>query len=178
MDDTLVGRAVYLLARSLALLGGIVLILIVGIVTISIIGRAFIPLGLRPIPGDTELVQAGMVLAIFAFLPWCQLSRGHALVAILTDRFPARATAMLEFLMDAVLTLASAYIAWRIYYGMLDKISFREQTFILRLPVWWSYASGFAGAVVMVVVGVYCTVRSAANAFSANPVRPVAGGAE
>ena len=41
----------------------------------SIVGRALsgLGLGLGPVPGDFELVEAGTALAVFCFLPWCHL---------------------------------------------------------------------------------------------------------
>lgn len=176
MDDTLAGRAVHGLARLVALAGGAVLVVVVAVTVVSIVGRLLIPVGLSAIPGDFEIVQAGMLFAVFAFLPWCHLVRGHALVAILTDRFPARATALLEFLWDLVMLGASSFIAWRLYAGLLDKLSFRESTFILRLPVWIIYAAGMVGAAVFVVIALYCAVRSGRNALSAAPLRPLGGG--
>ena len=67
-------RAVYALSLLFALLGGAVLIVLTLLTVASVSGRALIPLGLGPLPGDFELVEAGVAFAVFAFLPWCQLS--------------------------------------------------------------------------------------------------------
>lgn len=176
MDDSLVGRCVYGLARLTALAGGAVLVVVMLVTVVSIAGRMMIPLGLGAILGDFEIVQAGMLFAIFAFLPWAHLVRGHALVAILTDRFPVRLNALLELLWDIVMLAVAAFIAWRLHAGLLDKQAFGESTFILRVPLWYIYAAGLAGAVVFVVVAAYCAARSAGNAFGAEPVRPAGGG--
>ncbi|MEM6311833.1 MAG: hypothetical protein AAF754_17515, partial [Pseudomonadota bacterium] len=73
------------LARVLAYLGGIVLTAIAIMTVISTIGRAFVGLqiGLGPIPGDFELVEAGTAVAIFCFMGWCQLNQGHVTVDVL-----------------------------------------------------------------------------------------------
>ena len=69
----------------------LVLCVVVVIVTvISVIGRALIPLGLSAVPGDYEIVQSGVLFAIFCALPMTQYLRGHADVSMLTDYFPAR----------------------------------------------------------------------------------------
>jgi TRAP-type C4-dicarboxylate transport system permease small subunit len=172
MDKTLAGRLVRGLARYTAISGGAVLIVITLTTIASVIGRALIPLGLGAIPGDFEIVQGGMLFAIFAFLPWCHLERGHAIVAILTDRLPGRFTAFVEFVWDLAMLLASAFIAWRLGVGLLDKFGNKESTFILRMPVWVIYTAGSVGATIFVVVAIYCAVRSGRNALFADPSRP------
>ena len=54
-----VGRALYFVARILAIIGGFVLSALAAITTVSIIGRA-IP-GVGPIYGDFEIVALGSV---------------------------------------------------------------------------------------------------------------------
>lgn len=178
MDETPVGRFVRAIARFLALAGGMVMIGLTVVTVLSIIGRALIPVGLSAIPGDFEIVQAGMLFAIFAFLPWCHLERGNAIVAILTDRFPVRFNAIAEFIWDVVMLVAAAFIAWRLWVGMMDKLGNSESTFILRMPVWPLYGLGMVGAIVFVIIALYCAVRSGQNATSANPRRPASEIAE
>jgi TRAP-type C4-dicarboxylate transport system permease small subunit len=173
VDETRIGRAVRALAAVVAITGGLVLIAITATTVISIVGRILIPLGLKPIPGDVEIVQAGMLFAILCFMPWAHLTRGHAIVAILTDRFPTRFNAILEFLMDVLMLAVAGFIIWRFQAGLFDKIGNRESSFILRYPIWWSYAAGLVGLVTFMIVAAYCAVRSGRNAFSAHPVRPL-----
>jgi TRAP-type C4-dicarboxylate transport system permease small subunit len=175
MDSTLVGRLVHGLARSVAIAGGVVLCIVVGIVVISVIGRALIPFGLSAVPGDFEIVQFGVLFAIFCALPLTQFLRGHADVSILVDTLPVRAVVIIEFVMDVLMLLATVFILWRFGVGMVDKYQNREMTFILHMPLWWTYAGGMLGAVCMVIVSAYCVVRSFANAISRNPIKPEAG---
>lgn len=178
MDNSVVDRAVFRLARSIAILGGVVLSAVVVIVVASVIGRALIPFGLSAIPGDFEIVQAGVLFAVFAFLPWCHLERGHAIVAIVTDNFPVRLSAIAEFVWDVVMLIAATFIAWRLWAGLLDKVGNHESTFILHVPLWIVYSGGLVGAVVFVVVALYCVVRSGRNAASASPAKPLSGTGE
>ncbi len=178
MDETPIGRFVTRLAGLVAMAGGIALVFAALITVASVIGRSLIGMGLSPVPGDVELVQAAMLFSVFAFLPWCHLERGHAIVAILTDRFPVRIAAGLEALWDALMLVAAGFIAWRLGVGLMDKLGNREATFILGIPVWIVYALGLLGAVVGVLVAAYCAVRSARNAGSARPIPPVGGGSE
>ena len=96
-------------ARLMAICGGLVLTVLIVLICISVIGRslngllhgwigALVPgvsawaldLGVGPINGDFELVEAGVAFAIFAFLPLCQISAGHASVDIFTAKLPTR----------------------------------------------------------------------------------------
>lgn len=175
MDNSVVGRAVFWLARFMAIAGGLVLSVVVVIVVTSVIGRALIPLGLSAVPGDFEIVQFGVLFAIFSALPLTQYLRGHADVSVLVDHFPVRAVVVIEFVMDLLMLLATGFILWRFGAGMVDKYGNREVTFILHAPVWWTYAAGMVGAVTMVIVSAYCAVRSFLNATSRNPEKPEAG---
>jgi TRAP-type C4-dicarboxylate transport system permease small subunit len=181
IDNTALGRLVHVLAKYTALAGGAVLVAFMLVTVASIAGRALLPLndlfGARifgPIPGDYELAEAGMAFAVFAFLGWCTLTRGHAVVSLVTDRLPLRLNAAIELLMDTLMLAAAIFIAWRHGAGMLDKLGYGETSFILRFPIWWAYAAGMIGAAVWVLVLFYCVARSAQNAAAARPERPEA----
>lgn len=171
------GRALEALARLLAYGGGLILVGISLLTVASIVGRALIGLGLGPITGDFELVEAGCAVAIFAFLPWCQLRRGHVTVDIIADRFPPRIKAISGLVGDALIALASAVIFWRLWlgfgekfpygadgvrglFGMGTKPFFPETTYELELPVWIPYALAVTGAAVFLLVSLYTVWRS------------------
>jgi TRAP-type C4-dicarboxylate transport system permease small subunit len=175
MDETKLGRGVYGLARYVAIAGGVVLTAIVIITVLSVVGRAFIWAGLGSIRGDYELVEAGVGFAIFAFLPWTHLTRGHAVVSVFTDFLSARANAWIMVVSDALMLAIAAFIAWRHWLGTVDKFNYGETTLLLRMPLWWAYAAGMVGAVVFVVVAVYVLVRSVREALSDNPPHPTQG---
>ncbi|MGY6709480.1 MAG: TRAP transporter small permease [Rhizobiaceae bacterium] len=142
-------------ARALAILGGVVLVVITIITVISITGRAFIWAGLRPVPGDFELVEAGVGFAVFAFLPWCQINRGHATVDIFTSFLPDQVNRHIDIAAEVLMTVAITFIAWRLWFGLQDKIRYGETTFILQFPVWWAFAACMVAAAIAVVVSFY-----------------------
>jgi len=145
------------LARLMAILGGIVLALLTIMTVVSIGGRSLISFGLGPVPGDFELVEAGAAFAVFAFLPWCQLNRGHATVDLFTNYLPAGVNRWIDLVSETLMTIVFVVLAWRLWVGMMDKIRYQETTFILQYPVWWGFASAMIGAVVCVIVSVYMT---------------------
>jgi TRAP-type C4-dicarboxylate transport system permease small subunit len=143
------------LARWLAMIGGVSLILVTLMTVVSITGRAFIWAGLRPVPGDFELVELGTAIAVFSFLPWCQLNRGHATVDVFTSFLSERANRVIDLVTEIVMTLVMLLFAWRLWHGMLDKIRYNETTFILQYPIWWGYAAAMVALVVGVIVSVF-----------------------
>lgn len=147
------------LARLLAVLGGLVLVAVTVLTVASITGRAFTRQGLGPVPGDFELVEALTAFAVFAFLPWCQLRRGHATVDVFTRLFPERANRLIDLVCEILMTAVVVLIAWRLWHGVADKLRYQETTFILQFPLWWSYAAAFGAAAAGVVVSVYAVLQ-------------------
>lgn len=163
------------LARFMAILGGVILTALVILTCISIAGRLLngflhgdfmesvapgfaqwaLDLGIGPVTGDFELVEAGVAFAIFAFIPLCQITAGHASVDIFTDRMPASVNRFLRMVTETVFAAVLILIAWKLFDGMMAKKSYNETSFLLQFPIWWSYAASLVGAVLAAIVGVY-----------------------
>lgn len=118
-----------------ALAGGALLVAVVAINVASVLGAAF---G-ATFPGDFELTEVGVAIAAFAFLPWCQLSRGNVSADIFTSRWPQRRISALRFLSDSVAGLVSVLLFWRMYLGMLDQMQYGYTTTILQFPHWIAF---------------------------------------
>ncbi len=58
---------IYRLSRWTAVVGGVVLVALMLMVVASVAGRALIGVGLAPVPGDFELVEVGVGIAVFFF---------------------------------------------------------------------------------------------------------------
>lgn len=139
---------IYRLSQWTAIVGGVVLVMLAVMIVASITGRALIGLGLGPVPGDFELVEAGTALAVFFFLPWTYLRGGHATVDLLYTRLPAWAQRGIVLVSDTLMLAVWLVLTWKLYEGMAEKKQYMETTFILQMPVWWAYAACLAGAVV------------------------------
>ncbi|MDP2401107.1 MAG: TRAP transporter small permease subunit, partial [Actinomycetota bacterium] len=96
---------IYRVARWTALFGGIVLVALTLMVVASVAGRALIGVGLGPVPGDFELVEVGVGIAIFFFMPWCYLRGGHATVDLLYMHVPRWAQKTVDTLSDVLMML-------------------------------------------------------------------------
>lgn len=143
---------VYAISRALAWFGAFVLVLLAAMSVISIAGRALSGLGLGPVPGDFELVEAGTALAVFCFLPWAHLKRGHAVVDLMWRVYPAPMRRVLDVLADALMFVLWVLLVWRMGVAMLDYRDNGEVTFILQFPVWWGYAASMVPATLGCVV--------------------------
>lgn len=157
--EAAVGRALDRAAQALAFFGGVALAAVALMSCASILGRAMSGLGLGPVLGDFELVQVGCGVAVFSFLPLCQLRRGHVTVDIVTDSFPPRLRGAFVLLGTLALAAAAWLLATRLWIGMWEKRSYGEETFILGLPIWLGYAAAMAGAAFFLVAAVYTIWR-------------------
>jgi len=127
--------AVALLASLWALLGGLVLIAVVALNVISVLGGIV----WVPFPGDFEMTQIGVAIAVFAFLPYTQITGGNVTADIFTARAGKRTVAALTALASLVALAVSLVLLWRMYDGMLDQKTYAYTTTILQFPVWLAF---------------------------------------
>ena len=191
-------KTVLWLARFMAVVGGAVLSFLILLTCVSVFGRSIntilhmpwvdnllggfaetlLNTGVGPITGDYELVEAGIAFAIFAFLPLCQISSGHAAVDIFTSRLSAKFNLVLQVIGEVLFALALILIAWKLYDGMLGKMRYNETTFLLQFPVWWAYALSLFGAVLASLVAVYVAIVRIVEMFTGRTILMSFGGAE
>lgn len=164
----LIGR----LALALALFGGAVLLALVGLSTLSIIGRTlaglpfFAGLGFGPIPGDLELVEVGTAVAVASFLPICQRAGGHLAVEFVTLKAGPRLSALIGVVSSALMALAAAVLAAMLARGMIDRFSTGESTMILALPSWVGYALSLPGLALFALAAAEGTLGDARRLFA------------
>ncbi|MCG3266548.1 TRAP transporter small permease [Yoonia sp. I 8.24] len=165
-------KIIHFCAKTMALLGGIVLCAVIVVVCISVagreaadfahtdymgaLGRWLLERGLGPILGDFELVEAGTAFAIFAFLPITQLSGSHARVDVFTARLSDKTQRRIDALWAIVMLLVMLLITWRLFAGLQDKHRYGDTTYLIQFPIWWAYAACFGAAVVACSVSAYC----------------------
>ncbi len=179
-------KGVVAIARGVAVIGGIVLSVLILITGLSILGRAantalnsdlvmgaapglaqgLIDLGIGAIPGAFELVEAGMAFCIFAFLPFCQVTAGHASVDVFTDPLPPRAKRALIFATEALFAFVLVLIAVQLSAALERTMRSGQTSFILQFPIWWSYAASFAAACAAAAAGVYMALLRAYEALT------------
>lgn len=171
------GRVIRVAARWVAYGGGLLLCGLAAMTVASIVGRRLSGLGLGPVAGDYELVANGVALAVFAFLPWCQLERGHVSVDLVVDLLPDRAKAAFGLVADGLVAVVAAVVLvqlWRGFgekfphgseglrraLGMGHKPFFAETTYELELPVWMPYGAAVLLAALFAATALYTVWRS------------------
>lgn len=124
------------IAEIWALLGGLLLIAVVLMNVWSVASGALLG---APLPGDFEMVEMGVAIAAFSFLPYCQLHDANVTADIFTagaSRFWLSVFALL----GAVVALGfSLLLLWRMTAGMGDYMKYEETTAILQVPIWWAF---------------------------------------
>ncbi|MCO8146297.1 TRAP transporter small permease [Rhodovulum tesquicola] len=139
-DAALAGRRgfaalVAALVTGWALIGGLVLVAVIAMNVVSVIGG----LVWKPFAGDFEMTQVGVAVAVFAFLPWCQLTRANVSADIFTMRASPRWVARLGLVASAVALVFAALLLWRMSQGMADQRAYGSTTTILQFPVWIAF---------------------------------------
>lgn len=146
--------AVFALAGSAIALGTGVM------VVTSVTMRALIT---KPIPGDVELTQFGVALAISLALPWCQLHGSNIIVDFFTQKLRERSIRVLDGIGCLLISIMCALLAWRTGVGAVSVRQAHEASMILDLPMWWVYASlapGLALAALVALVQAAMHLRS------------------
>ncbi|MBB4955510.1 TRAP-type C4-dicarboxylate transport system permease small subunit [Agrobacterium vitis] len=116
--------------------GGLCLLAAALLTGLSIVGG----LARTPLPGEIELVEALCGFAVFAFMPYCQLMRGHVGVDLFLNAFGPKAMSWSQLIGDLVIAVLFAIVTWRHTIGFMDKLDNGETTTLLLLPLWWGYA--------------------------------------
>ena len=116
-----------------AVLGGVLLAAIAGLVVVSVIGRATLN---APVNGDFELVSMGAAIAVFTFLPYCQARRGNIFVDTFTGWLPARANAVIDAFWDLVYAAIMGLLAACLVEGAIEHYRSGQTTMLLQLPIW------------------------------------------
>jgi len=163
------------LARLMAYAGGLALSLLIIMTCLSIAGRSasrflntdfmqthmpsasdwLLVLGVGPIRGDVELVEVGMAFTIFAFLPICQITGGHAVVDVFVGFLSKRVNKLLQIVADILFAGVLTLIAVQLYGGFESKLSSGQTTFLREFPLWWAYGASLVGAALAALIAIY-----------------------
>ena len=144
------------LARRLALAGGLLLVGVMGMTVVSVLGRYLFN---APVPGDYEITELAIGIAVFAFFPYCHSSNANIVVELFTGRMPTRFRAALDAMHSVTFAIVAGLITWRLFVGAMHKLNDGETTVFLGIPVHWAYFSSLLGAGLLTMVCVLLLFR-------------------
>ncbi|WP_310565625.1 TRAP transporter small permease [Hydrogenophaga sp.] len=127
-----------LLARTCAILAGLLMTAITLVTCASLIGRNTIGATLM---GDYELTAVTAGAAVALFLPWAQLRRGNIIVDFFTAKMSDGVNAVLDRFGALVLALVMLLLGWRTVVGGMNAYEAQTTTMMLGFPEWVVYAA-------------------------------------
>jgi TRAP-type C4-dicarboxylate transport system permease small subunit len=142
--------------RTLAIFGGLLMLAAAVMVTVSVLLRWLFRSGVQ---GDFEMVQIATAVAVFAFLPYCQIRRGNVFVDTFTLHTPDRLNRNLDRLWDIVYAGFAVLIGWRLMAGGLDAIASRTSSMVLAIPIGWAILAAAVMALLLALVAVTSALR-------------------
>jgi TRAP-type C4-dicarboxylate transport system permease small subunit len=155
-----VGRVLFDVSRALAVFGGLVLFAMAWLTAVSVTGRAAMS---APILGDFELVSIGTGVAIFAFLPYCQITRSNVIVDFFMVAAPTRVKTVCDAIGGLFYLVIGALLTWRLILGGLDMYRYSERTMTINFPRWTTFPVSVLLMMFLVVVVAYTIWRSIAE---------------
>lgn len=126
------------LAGVLAVAGGVLICFAAVLVTVSVAGRRLFN---KPIPGDYEMVEISMGVAVFAFLAYTAAKSGHIAVDTFTLKLRPRVNAVIDGLWELVLAGFLGFFSWGLLTGGLNARAYGETLIQLAWPIWPVYVA-------------------------------------
>jgi TRAP-type C4-dicarboxylate transport system permease small subunit len=151
------GARLFAISEGFAVLGGVSLLVITVFTVVSVVGRTGFDL---PILGDQEIVELGCAIAIFAFMPYCQMRAANVIVDFFTARLPQATRDCLDATMNAIFSACVVMITWRLAVGGIGTFNSADTSMFLLLPYWWGYSFAFAGCLIWSLACLYSVLRS------------------
>ena len=141
ISDVAGGAFLERLIRILALIGGVLLLVSIGLSVVSITGRYALS---APVPGDYELVEIICAVAVFLFFPFTHARGANLTAEFFTSGLPERWNRVLDIIHDFIFTLIAALLAWRLGHGLVDKFHNGDSSILLQFPFWIPYTFAVA----------------------------------
>jgi TRAP-type C4-dicarboxylate transport system permease small subunit len=144
------------LARSCAIIAGVLLVAITLMTVYSVIGRDFFG---KALTGDFEITAVITGAAIALFLPYCQLRRGNIIVDFFTAKARETTRNKLDRLGAFLLAVMMGLCAWRATLGGLSAFKSNSGTMMLGFPEWIVYCFIVPGLTLTSIIALTQAIR-------------------
>lgn len=158
-----IGRALLVVAKGLAIIGGLLFVGLLVMSIVSIVGRK---LASAPVPGDVELLQMIAAAACASFFAYCHLNQGDVKVDFFTASAPPAVVETLDAFGSLLVGLVGAILTWRVFAGAMSVREAGETSAILDVPIWWAQMAMVPGFGLLALSGFYTFGRHALRAVS------------
>jgi TRAP-type C4-dicarboxylate transport system permease small subunit len=143
------GLVLLKVTRAFAIAGGLVMLAIVVMTTLSVAGRYLLGM---PVPGDYEIVEFGIGISIFLFFPYCEMSLGNIRAEFFTDRLPERWKELLNLVAEFAFLAIALLLTWRLAVGAMKKMADGQVYMHLPIQLWWGYVFGIVSMALLALV--------------------------
>ena len=157
-----------MVSERLAVVGGVSLLLVTILTVVSVFGRTLFD---TPLLGDQEIVEIGCAIAIFSFLPYCQMRGANVIVDFFTAKASKRVRCLLDALMNAVFSVCVLAITWRLTVGGIATYNDGDFSMFLQIPQWWGFVFAFMACVLWCLACFYSVFRSLRSSTDLDHVR-------
>jgi TRAP-type C4-dicarboxylate transport system permease small subunit len=124
------------LIKYWALAGGVIILVLVLITAASALSNLLAGV---PFAGEYELAKHFVGIAIFTFLPYCQLTGANVTVDIFTERVSERAKSAMLLLSSLLATAFAILLLRQMSLGFRDYLRYGEVTATLHVPLWTAF---------------------------------------
>ncbi|MBB96057.1 MAG: hypothetical protein CML68_15880 [Rhodobacteraceae bacterium] len=154
-------RSVFDLRTVLAILGGVMLTVLMGLTVVDVIGRYVFN---APLKGASEMTELLLAAIIFMGLPAVSLADQHVTVDLVTDKLPNWIQPARKVLIGLFSAAILVLVGWRIWVYAAQIGGYGGSTTTLHIPLapvgYFCAACTFVGAFLSLVVPVWHLVRS------------------
>lgn len=155
--------------RYWAILGGLVVVALVLMTASSVVSGFIFD---KPFPGDFELVELGVALAAFSFLPYCQLAGANVTVDIFTAWASQRLVDVFKLLASVIAGAFAGLLIFTMYGGMTYYRQYNEVTPILEVPIWSVFPPILLSLVLLVAASVITFIEALHDITRSRPQSP------
>jgi TRAP-type C4-dicarboxylate transport system permease small subunit len=124
------------LIRWWALAGGLIILVLVLITAAGALANLLFG---TPYAGEYELAKHFVGIAIFTFLPYCQVTGANVTVDFFTEGMGRRGKAALQMFASLLAAAFAVVLLRQMSLGFVDYVRYAEVTPTLQLPLWTAF---------------------------------------
>jgi TRAP-type C4-dicarboxylate transport system permease small subunit len=141
-----------ILSKILGIVAIGVLVAMMLFTVLDVVLRAFFN---RPIRGDVELIEVGMVCTSFLGLAWCAMKGMHIKVDLVVSFLPTRVKGIIDIFGYLLGVGICALLAWQGFLEGIANLKMNNVSATLEFPIfpfYWVVALGFAALCLAILV--------------------------